>query len=172
MVVQCTTFSCMLSIQHNRLNVQVGSGIRLPIVRNPEEANTLTPVGLTQTQRSAFEFYDLGLNVFPQPISKKGGLPWKSLQFNRLDRDDSRYGLKTLFAGRANLAVMCGRTSGNLFVIDCETRESLRHHMAQLRRRKIPLWVVQTARGGHIYLRARDGEGHNVAPGILQDAEI
>jgi len=172
MVVQCTTFSCMLSIQHNRLNVQVGSGIRLPIVRNPEEANTLTPVGLTQTQRSAFEFYDLGLNVFPQPISKKGGLPWKSLQFNRLDRDDSRYGLKTLFAGRANLAVMCGRTSGNLFVIDCETRESLRHHMAQLRRRKIPLWVVQTARGGHIYLRARDGEVHNVAPNILQDAEI
>lgn len=162
----------MFSIQHNRLNVQVGSRFRLPITRDPEETSPPAIIGLTPTQRSAFELYDMGLNTFPQPIGKKGGLPWKSLQFNRLDRDDRRYGLQTLFAGKINLAVMCGRTSGNLFVIDCESRESLRHHMAQLHQRRIPLWVVQTARGGHIYLRARDGEVHNVAPDILQDAEI
>ncbi|MCA9914377.1 MAG: bifunctional DNA primase/polymerase, partial [Anaerolineae bacterium] len=130
------------------------------------------PVVLSPNQQTALTLYDLGLNIFPQPIGKKGGLPWKALQFIRLDRDDPAYGLTKVFAGNSNLAVMCGRTSGNLFVIDCESPATLRYHMQQLRQRQIPLWVVQTARGGHIYLRAAEGEVHNIAPGILKDAEI
>ncbi len=162
----------MLSIPHNRLNVQVGSGFASTIGHIPENVSTPTPSGLSHIQRTAFELYDMGLNVFPQPIGKKGGLPWKSLQFTRLERDDRRYGLKTLFVGSSNLAIMCGRTSRNLFVIDCETQDALQYHMEQLRQRRIPLWVVRTARGGHIYLRAKDGEVHNVSSGILPDAEI
>ncbi|MDQ7034147.1 MAG: bifunctional DNA primase/polymerase [Anaerolineae bacterium] len=114
----------------------------------------------------------MGLNVAPQPHGKKGGYPWKRLQYGRLSRDNQQFGLDVLFAGQCNLAVMCGATSGNLFVIDCESLVALQHHMSQLHERQIPLWVVQTARGGHIYLRASNGEVHNVKSGIMSDAEI
>lgn len=59
-----------------------------------------------------------------------------------------------------------------MFVIDCETPEALHHHAQQLRQRQIPLWIVRSARGGHIYLRARGGEVENIKSGVLPDAEI
>jgi hypothetical protein len=123
-------------------------------------------------QAEIYALYDAGLNIFPQPHGSKGGYPWKRLQYSRLARDHHDYGLQTLFAGECNLAVMCGRTSGNLFVIDCESAESLAYHISQIRERRIPLWAVQTARGGHIYLRAADGEVQNIEPGVLPEAEI
>ncbi len=123
----------------------------------------------TPLVREAQRLYDMGLNVFPQPIGKKGGYAWKRLQYTRLNRDDRDFGIETLFAGSANLAIMCGRTSNNLFVIDCETKPALAYHMQKMQERNIPLWVVETVRGGHIYLRASNGEVHNQQ---LQDAEI
>lgn len=123
-------------------------------------------------QEQAFTLYDYGLNIFPQPFGKKGGYPWKRLQYTRLPREHEAFGLQQLFLGECNLAVMCGATSGNLFVIDCETEEALRHHARQMRQRDIPLWVVKTARGGHIYLRTCDGEVHNVEPNVMRDVEI
>ncbi len=162
----------MLSIHHNPPNVQVGSSIHLSYPGKSAKKTNPAPIVLSPLQQTAFELHDLGLNVFPQPIGKKGGFPWKALQFNRLERDHARYGLQPVFAGNTNLAIMCGRTSGNLFVIDCESPAALRYHMQQLHQRQIPLWVVRTARGGHIYLRAAEGEVHNVVPGILANAEI
>lgn len=129
-------------------------------------------LGKSRVQSAAYELYDMGLNVVPQPRGAKGGYPWKRLQFGRLNRDDENFGLATLFTGDCNIAVMCGATSGNLFIIDCETPTALKYHTSQLQQRKIPLWVVQTARGGHIYLRAAEGEVKNVEPSIVQDAEI
>lgn len=126
----------------------------------------------SRVQSAAYELYDMGLNVVPQPHGKKGGYPWKRLQYGRLNRDHEHFGLDVLFAGQCNLAVMCGATSDNLFIIDCESLIALKHHMSQLRHRKIPLWVVQTARGGHIYLRASNGEVHNITSGIMSDVEI
>lgn len=123
-------------------------------------------------QAEIYALYDAGLNIFPQPYGSKGGYPWKRLQFSRLARDHRDYGLATLFAGDCNVAIMCGRTSANLFVIDCESAESFAHHIRQIRQRRIPLWAVQTARGGHIYLRASDGEVQNIEPGVLVEAEI
>lgn len=46
-----------------------------------------TPLGrvLTPTQRLAVWYYDvLKLDVFPQPLGKKAGFPWKKLQHTRL----------------------------------------------------------------------------------------
>ncbi|MEO1286381.1 MAG: bifunctional DNA primase/polymerase [Chloroflexota bacterium] len=127
---------------------------------------------MSDLQREAYALYDLGLNVLPQPIARKGGFPWKRLQYTRLSRNDRNYGLRHLFAGECNLAIMCGQTSGNLFVIDCESLDSFHYHLSQMVERKIPIWAVQTARGGHIYLRAKNGEVHNIESGILCDAEI
>lgn len=119
----------------------------------------------------AQELYKLGLNVFPQPRGQKHGFQWRMLQFSRL-ADHSHYGLSEILQGEVNLAVMCGRTSSNLFVIDCESDQALHYHMEQLRIRNISRWAVKTARGGHIYLFCRDGEVENVKPGVLVDAEI
>lgn len=138
----------------------------------PQTHFSIKDVGLSSIQREAFQLYDLGFNVFPQPIGHKGGLPWKRLQHTRLNRDDRAYGIRKLFAGQCNVAVMCGRTSENLFVIDCESLDSFRHNLEQLHKRDIPIWAARTARGGHIYLRASDGEVENIPAGILTNAEI
>lgn len=126
----------------------------------------------SEVQQQAFSLYDIGLNVFPLPLGKKGGYPWKKLQYTRLDRNNEQYGLQVLFAGQCNIGVMCGRTSQNLFVIDCESKETLQYQIQQMRKRNIPLWVSETKRGGHIYLFSADGEVQNIPSGIMNDVEI
>lgn len=159
-------------IPHNQRNVQVG------IEENPDQNQTIWDTnqilmsGLTQIQKEAYFLYDAGFNVIPQPIGKKGGYAWRNAQFSRLNRDNETHGIKSLFAGQCNLAVMCGKTSGNLFVIDCESRGAFLYHAGKLRERNIPLWAVKTARGGHIYLQATDGEVQNINSGILHEAEV
>jgi len=127
---------------------------------------------LTPIQQTAYGLYDAGFNVFPLPRGRKSGYPWKRLQYSRLVRDHHQLDLGALFVGSPNVAVMCGRTSGNLFVIDCETPAAFTQHLREMRLRDIPIWAAQTARGGHIYLRCHTGEIENVEPGLLQDAEI
>lgn len=129
-------------------------------------------ISQTKTQTKALELYEMGLNVFPQPIGKKGGYPWKTLQYTRLSNYDDLYSVESLFSGECNVAVMCGRTSGNLFVIDCESRRTLTYHIEQCRSRGIPLWVVKTARGGHIYMRCLNGEVENIPGDMMYDVEI
>jgi hypothetical protein len=117
-------------------------------------------------------FDDQKLNVFPQPWGQKGGYPWRGLTYTRLNRFGKKFSLAQAFLGKCNVAVMCGRTSRNLFVIDCETPDALAYHMERLRERKIPLWVVKTARGGHIYLRSCHGEVEGIPTGVISDVEI
>lgn len=127
---------------------------------------------LTPIQQSAYQLYDAGFNVFPLPGGRKSGYPWKRLQYSRLVRDHHHLDLGALFVGSPNVAVMCGRTSSNLFVIDCETPDAFTQHLREMRQRNIPIWAAQTARGGHIYLRCESGEVENVEPGVMCDAEI
>lgn len=131
----------------------------------------------TPVQHEAMRLYGLGLNVFPQQFGKKAGFDWKRLQYTRLyfDGEPRAYDLLDVFSGRCNFAVMTGRTSGNLFIIDCETRASFEYHVGQMRTRRLPLWVAQSPSrkgGGHIYLRCAEGEVANIAPGTLMDAEV
>lgn len=159
-------------IPYNPVNVQVGIPENTDEIQTIHSVKQISTLGLTDLQREAYALYDMGLNVLPQPITRKGGLPWKRLQYSRLNRDDTNYGLRNLFAGDSNLAVMCGATSGNLFIIDCESIPGFFYHIQQMVNRDIPIWAVKTARGGHIYLRAENGEVHSIEPGILPDAEI
>jgi hypothetical protein len=64
---------------------------------------------------------------------------------------------------------MCGRTSGNLLVIDCETNERFADQIRQVREWDIPLFTVKTARGGHIWLRCAEGEVKNLSLGELEE---
>ncbi len=141
-------------------------------IENRADSDTQIKNISSEIQKTAFILYDMGLNPFPLPHGKKSGYPWKQLQYTRLDRNDEQYGLYTLFSGQCNIAIMCGRTSRNLFVIDCESHTALNYHIQQLRQRNIPLWVTETGRGGHIYLFCHDGEVNNVPSGILKDAEV
>lgn len=111
------------------------------------------------TQDFALRLYDLGFNVFPQPYGHKGGYPWKGLQRVRLPRED----VGRFFGEyRVNIAVMMGETSGNLFVLDCETMGVYEHYSDALRYRGIPVVSVKTARGAHILLRCADGAVKNI----------
>ena len=162
----------MVIIPHNAINVQVSIPKMTDENRKNSNMSQILSLGLTALQQEAYALYDAGLNVFPQPISCKGGLPWKRLQYTRLSRNDKNYGLRNLFAGACNLAIMCGITSNNLFVIDCESVEIFHHHLQKMIDRNIPIWAAKTARGGHIYLCAKNGEVHNIELGTLTDTEI
>jgi hypothetical protein len=127
---------------------------------------------LSRSLVESYALYDQGFNVFPLPFGHKKGYPWKTLQYTRVPRQHPELGLGKLTLGDCNVAVMCGSTSGNLFVIDCETPRMLGAHMKKLMQRGIPLWVVRTARGGHIYLRSAKGEVNSIPSGTLPHAEV
>jgi len=113
----------------------------------------------TPTAIEALTLHRLGFNVFPMPFAQKAGYPWKAVQYVRLAEDD----IPALFRYRANLAVMVGRTSGNLFVIDCETPAEFERQRATLRSIGVTAWAVRTGGGGgHLYLRSADGELANL----------
>jgi len=126
---------------------------------------------LTRAQEIALQLYSIGLNVFPQPYGSKSGYPWRGLQFARLNPDS----LLLLFDGHCNVAVMCGRTSDNLFVIDCETEDAYHQQYRALKNADIPIWAVRTngsGNGGHFYLRCKDGEVKGIRPGERPGYEV
>ena len=115
--------------------------------------------------------YSLGLNVFPMPYGQKSGYTWRMLQYVRLNPED----IYPLFEGRCNTAIMTGRTSGNLFVLDCETDKQFKIHETRLRDAGIPIWAVKSGGvggGGHFYLKCKDGEVKGVRAGQRTDYEV
>ena len=115
---------------------------------------------LSPTAWEALDLYRRGFNVFPQPFAKKAGYPWNALKYCRLAAED----LPALFHYRCNLVIMTGRTSGYLFVIDCETAREFERQRAMLRAIGVTAWEVRTGGGGgHLYLRSADGEVANLS---------
>ena len=134
---------------------------------------------LSPTQQTALYFYGLGLNVFPRVLGVKGSkMPWKTLQSTRLyhNPDDPQKGdMLDVLAGVCNLGLRCGRTSRNLFVFDCESRDAFVHLFKQLRERKPNLWAVKSPskkNGGHIYFLCEDGEVSSIPIGKFKELEI
>lgn len=125
----------------------------------------------TNLQRIAWKLFSDGLNVFPQVFASKRGYPWQRLQYTKLNRTF----IYLLFAGRCNLAVMMGKTSGNLFVIDCETKKAFSKMRSKLRKAGIPVYASRSGGrrgGGHFYLRSKDGEVANAKAKPGQEFEI
>jgi len=93
----------------------------------------------------------LGLNVVPAiPNSKQPSLKWKDYQTKKYDGDIPK---------DYNLAVICGKTSNGLVVIDIDAPELLTQMFEDVDRLKKKTLVVQTGSGGyHIYVKPKSGE--------------
>lgn len=123
-------------------------------------------VAVSATQGAALDYYRLGLNVFPVVFGTKGAEgknhfgKWGQLQATRLinpdtGKDDDKRAealeiFLKLFDG-VNLAIMTGRTSQNLTVLDCENEVVARKHAREFERRGLRPWIVRTRRGLHFW---------------------
>jgi len=90
-------------------------------------------------------YRSLGLNVIPlKPKSKEPRVPWKEYQTQKFEGE---------IAEGDNIAIICGKISNNLVVIDLDDPSlitELFHNKERLLKKTL---VVQTARGTHIYCR-------------------
>lgn len=130
---------------------------------------------LSPTQQAARWLHQLGLNPIPQPFGAKSGFPWKASQHTRLDLNHKKTGINQVFAGQVNIAVITGKISRNLFILDCETPRAFNHHIKEVRKRGLPLWATWTNRGGHIWFFCATGEVKNSSAGAtptLSETEI
>jgi hypothetical protein len=135
--------------------------------------NISARVETTQTQNRAIDLHRRGFNVFPLPTQSKEpfeGTPIKRLYNSRLHlcvepcrHDKGVPTFASLFTGLKNFAVMCGKTSGNLLAVDCDTQAAYDAIGKELDALAIPYWAFTSHRGGCYLLRIREGEAVNVA---------
>jgi len=92
----------------------------------------------------------LGLNVVPaSPNSKQPSLKWKEFQTKKYEGDIPK---------DYNLAVICGKISNGLVVIDIDAPELLDQMFEDVERLKKKTMVIQTGSGGyHIYVKPKSG---------------
>lgn len=122
--------------------------------------------------QSAKMLYDLGFNVFPIPftINEKGGKKVPYGRFSGLFTSRiSRSYITRLFKG-SNIAVICGKLSMNLFILDCDSEERFESVGKELKSRGIETWIVNSARGGHYWFLSREGEVKNAKP--FEDLDV
>jgi hypothetical protein len=138
----------------------------------------------TDIQLTAIDLYERGLNVFPLPSARDWILraeddnPTKhpypvrmqKVYASRLYFDDS---FIELFS-HSNIGVLCGRTSGNLVAIDCDSQRAFDFVGKELTIHSIPFWAITSHRGGAYLLRLDEGEAQNVTKKTSQinDVEI
>lgn len=122
---------------------------------------------LSDMQLTALDLYERGFNVIPlKPRDKKPYLLQKAGLFAaRLHHcagchhsDD----ITDLFAGRRNVGIITGRTSGNLLDIDCDTFAAFDKMGKELTARAIPFWAVKGCKGGSYLVRVIEGEVINI----------
>ena len=72
--------------------------------------------------------------------------------------------------GSSNLAVMLGRTSGNLVCVDCDNTKAYEECNKIFVDLNLPFWEYKTSRGGNILFRLAEGEvknsNHSKIPGV------
>ena len=97
----------------------------------------------------------LGLNVVPAiPNSKQPSVKWTEFQKVKYTGDIPK---------DYNLAVICGKVSGGLVVIDIDAPELLTQMFDDVERLKKKTMVVQTGSGGyHIYVKPKSGEQDSI----------
>lgn len=122
----------------------------------------------------ATRLYAAGLNVIPTireynaDGAKRGFAGFAALFTTRLAPDFAHgsAGQVSLFAYPVNLAVITGRTSGNLTAADCEDEITLRRHVQAMHARGLPVWAWKSGGdkgGGGILFRCLEGTIRDVA---------
>ncbi len=109
------------------------------------------------------DYAELEMTVLPIPHgTKHPNYRWLKFKWTKLHKLlNTESGTNTLSKfyglGEGGLAVVCGNPSENLFVIDCDSKEVLDAIRTMLALRGINAPCVFSARGGHLYLRSREG---------------
>ncbi len=114
------------------------------------------------TSKTVYEYaryyVEHGFSVIPlKPKAKEPLIPWKEYQ----ERLPSEEELEKWFKGKeANIAIVTGRVSGNLVVLDFDSEEAFKSFVEKLRKASETLridinntWIVETGKGYHVYLR-------------------
>ena len=105
------------------------------------------------------------ISVIPTDNSKRSIIPWKEFQKRIIKKDEllSAFSYSTV----SGIAIICGEVSGNLEVIDIDTKNDITGTLYQNIIDNIPdellcrLRIVQTKSGGyHIYYRCEKIEGN------------
>ncbi len=112
----------------------------------------------------AIRLFDAGLNVFPIVPGSK--IPYGEHGFLTTTRL-YRPWFNDLMAG-SNIAVMTGRLSGNLVVLDCDTPTEYERVGKALEAHGLTPWIRNSIRGGQFWLRCADGEVANSNRGTVQ----
>ena len=107
-------------------------------------------------------YHEKGLNVIPVVFrDKKPALDWKEYQERRSTEEEIE---RWFSSGKYNIGVVCGKTSGNLFVIDIDASELWEKWNKQLLNEPeinwavFGTWVHKSGKGVHIVFRAKDFE--------------
>lgn len=109
----------------------------------------------------ALRYLEKGLSVIPLRYGGKEALiKWSEFQ-ERLPTEEE---VKEWFSrGEHNVAIVCGKVSGNLVVLDFDDMEifnewykRIDEEHPDLRDIVLNTWVVETGKGIHIYLRLKD----------------
>src|SRR5262249_48921483 len=123
----------------------VSSGICRP------PANPLTPSVFT----AALAYQARGLSVIrAYPRSKKPAVRWGHWYEIPQEKEDVVRMFSTF--PESNVGILCGAVSANLVVIDCENGSTFRRTRRLIEAEGVDTWIVETWRGGHIYLRTRE----------------
>ena len=125
----------------------------------PEDTPKTTGKIAVKTLELALLYVKKGLSVIPlKPKDKKPMLKsWKEYQ-QRLPTEEE---LRRWFKNKeTNIAIITGKVSGNLVVIDFDSREAFENFVRRVKKAGKRLqfaisntWIVESGKGFHIYLR-------------------
>ena len=116
-------------------------------------------------QQSANKYILNGLSIIPTDGTKKSLFPWKQFQSRFMTPEE----IETNFSHPKvkGIAVICGKVSGNLEVIDVDTKYGIRFEDFQTEIKKASqslytkLYIIKTKNGGfHLYYRCDKIEGN------------
>jgi hypothetical protein len=153
--------TCLSNLQQEAIDLYLRGLNVFPVLR-PEIVRSLAehfPDSYSHTDKLPYILKPLFItrlhlcNSFCAEIERKTGRPCIG----------SKPGLKfeDLF-DYTNLAIMTGRTSGNLIHIDCDTQKAFKSIISEFSQRNLPYWAYSSARGGGILLRTYEGEVSNL----------
>ena len=117
---------------------------------------------------NAHSYHQQGLNVFPaiEKDKQPAVSSWLYWMFDQQQKKDIN---KLFYPGdQRNIALVCGQTSQNIYVVDCESKPLFQRFAKAVRVTVGDTAMGDTNRGGHIFLRSTEpvkyykGEGYEI----------
>jgi hypothetical protein len=136
-------------------------------------------MGANSRMEYAFKYLSLGLSVIPvKPHDKTPLVRWEEYQRRKPSENEIREWFTK--NPEADIAVVCGKVSGNLIVLDFDDKAVFQKWLESLsdffKNVVNHTWVVETEKGIHIYLRLKEPEllprtKVKLLPGLVLKAE-